>query len=243
MFGIGGGLVIVPSLIYTFKYQGADPSQIMHLAIGSSLATIVVTGISSAISHYQKGSLHFSYLKMLLPGLVFGATAGVILASNISGNYLSVVFGIFLVLIAAKIYWAKPMQVAQQPAPKSLMGIAGFAIGGISAIFGIGGGTLSVPWLHSRGCSLKQSIGTSSACSVVIAFFGAVTFAWVGRTQSNLPDWSTGFVVWPAVLCIGITSIPFSNLGTRLAHVMPDKLLKAALSTILALVGLKFILW
>lgn len=242
IFGIGGGLVVVPALIYAFNHQGVDPSVATHLAVGTSLATIIMTGASSAWAHYRRNSVHLCYFKMLLPGLIGGAILGVFVASKLTGGILGMLFGLFLIAIAAKVAFAKEAVVLQRPSSQAVMGVAGGIIGIVSALFGVGGGTLSVPWLLSRGCSFTQSVGTSSACSVFIALFGAMAFVLTGWGHSALMPWSTGFVYWPAAIGIGITSIPFARVGVKWAHALPSKTTKMAFVVVLLIVGLKF-LW
>ncbi|MCG6658642.1 sulfite exporter TauE/SafE family protein [Halomonas campisalis] len=242
LFGVGGGLIIVPALVFAFGLQGVDAAIAMHLAVGTSLATILVTGASSAWAHYQRGSIQRSWFLSLLPGLVLGAIAGVFVAGALSGGLLGTLFGLFVILVAAKMALGlgpKPGTVA----PGRLgMGVAGGVIGGVSALFGIGGGTLSVPWLSRCGASMTQAVGTSAACGLPIALFGAATFIVVGWEHPLLPAWATGFVMWPAFLGIVIASVPFARVGARLAHVLPANVLRLAFAALLTAVGLRFLL-
>lgn len=241
IFGVGGGLVIVPALVFAFEVQGVAPTVMMHLAIGTSLATIVITGASSAWGHFQRGSVHRAWFLALLPGLMLGAVAGVFVAGNLSGGLLGSLFGVFLVLVAIKMAFGLAPRPGSEAPGKPAMGAAGAVIGGVSALFGIGGGTLSVPWLSRCGASMTQAVGTSSACGLPIALFGALTFIVVGWGNPALPAWSTGFVSWPAFLGIVLASVPFARLGVRLAHVLPARILRLAFATLLLLVGLRFL--
>lgn len=242
VFGVGGGLIIVPALVFVFGLQSVEPAVTMHLAIGTSLATIVITGASSTWGHVKRGSVHRVWFLALLPGLMLGAVAGVFVAGNLSGGLLGTLFGLFVTLVAARV------ALGMAPKPNSIapgrlaMGLAGVVIGGISALFGIGGGTLTVPWLLRVGARMTDAVGTSAACGLPIAIFGTLTFVAVGWGNPALPPWSTGFVAWPAFLGIVLASVPFARLGVRLAHKLSARVLRLAFATLLAGVGLRFLL-
>ncbi|WP_111413863.1 sulfite exporter TauE/SafE family protein [Billgrantia lactosivorans] len=241
LFGVGGGLIIVPALVFAFDLQGVHPSVALHLAIGTSLATILVTGASSAWAHYQRGSVRREWFLALLPGLVLGAIAGVFVAGALSGGLLGTLFGVFVVLVALRLsLGVGPRAGRAAPGPLA-MGLAGAVIGGVSALFGIGGGTLCVPWLSRCGASMTQAVGTSAACGLPIALFGALTFIAVGWHHPSLPVGATGFVMWPAFLGIVLASVPFARLGVRLAHVLSARVLRLAFAALLLVVGLRFL--
>lgn len=242
LFGVGGGLIIVPVLALAFEWQGIAPEVLMHLAIGTSLATIVITGASSTYGHFRRSSVHKPWFMALLPGLMLGAIAGVFVADNLSGTLLGTLFGGFVLLVALKMMMGLSPKPGSQAPGKRMMMAAGAVIGTISALFGIGGGTLSVPWLSRCGATLTQAVGTSAACGVPIAVVGTLTFIFVGWGNPLLPVTATGFVLWPAFLGIILTSVPLARFGVRLAHVLPAHVLRYAFATLLILVGLRFIL-
>lgn len=242
LFGIGGGLIIVPSLVAAFAVQGVAESVSMHLAVGTSLATIVITGSSSAWGHYQRGSIKRDWFLMLLPGLLLGAVSGVFIAGSLSGGALGSLFGVFLLLVAGRMIWVKEVATGQLAPSRPVMTAAGAVIGAISALFGIGGGTLSVPWLARCGATMFQAVGTSAACGLPIALFGAATFIVTGWGEPELPPGALGFVMWPALLAIVVTSVPFARVGVRLAHYLPARLLKLAFAGLLIVVGVRFLL-
>ncbi|APE30080.1 hypothetical protein BOX17_03390 [Halomonas aestuarii] len=242
LYGVGGGLIIVPALLAAFGWQEVAPEVAMHLAVGTSLATIVVTGASSAWGHHRRGSIRRDWFLALLPGLVLGAIAGVFIAGNLSGGRLGTLFGLFVILVALKMALGRgPRPGGVQPGPAS-MGLAGAVIGGVSALFGIGGGTLSVPWLSRCGATMTQAVGTSSACGLPIALFGAATFVVVGWGNPMLPAGAVGFVMMPAFLGIVIASVPCARLGVILAHRLSARVLRLSFAALLAVVGLKFLL-
>ncbi|WP_075878633.1 sulfite exporter TauE/SafE family protein [Vreelandella massiliensis] len=242
LFGVGGGLIIVPVLAFAFELQGVAPEVLMHLAIGTSLATIVVTGASSTFGHLQKGSIHKPWFIALLPGLMLGAVAGVFVADTLSGTLLGTLFGVFVLLVAVKMALGLAPKPGTIAPGKPLMTFAGAVIGAISALFGIGGGTLSVPWFLRCGATMTQAVGTSAACGLPIALFGAVTFIIVGWSHPLVPSTATGFVMWPAFLGIVLASVPFARVGVKLAHALPGHIVRYAFAALLTLVGLRFVL-
>jgi len=242
VFGIGGGLVIVPALTYAFAEQHVPPEISMHLAIGTSLATIAVTGASSAIGHIKRGSVRRDWFLLLLPGLVLGAIAGVFVAGRLSGGALGTLFGVFLLVIAVRVIVGFNPPPGQRPPGALGMGAAGGVIGSISALFGVGGGTMSVPWLLRCGAPLPHAVGTSSACGMPIALVGATSFIVLGWGNPTLPTGASGFVLWPAFICLALTSVPFARFGVYLAHTLPPKLIRLAFGGILVTVGLRFVL-
>src|SRR5690554_5142474 len=156
LFGVGGGLIIVPALVVAFGLQGVAPEVIMHLAVGTSLATIVVTGASSAWAHHQKGSIHREWFLALLPGLLLGAIGEIFVAGALSGGVLGTLFGLFVIAVAVR------MVLDRGPVPGTVapgragMALAGGVVCGVSALFGIGGGTLCVPWLTRCGAQMTR---------------------------------------------------------------------------------------
>lgn len=242
LFGVGGGIIIVPVLVFAFGLQNIAPEIIMHLAIGTSLATIVVTGASSALGHYRRGSIHRPWFKALLPGLMLGAIGGVFIAGNLSGTVLGMLFGIFVLLLAAKMVFGLTPKPGSLVPGKAAMTVAGGLVGAISALFGIGGGAMTVPWLSRCGATMTQAVGTSAACGLPIAAVGAITFVVVGWGNPLLPAWASGFVMWPAFFGIVVTSVPFARIGVKFAHILPAHVLRFSFATLLAVVGLRFIL-
>ena len=242
LFGIGGGLVIVPVLVYSFKLQGLSPEILTHLAVGTSLATIVVTSLSSIRAHHEKGAVQWRIFLLLTIGILMGAWFGVFTAVQMSGLMLQTALGVFAVLIAAKMWFGfKPGDGSHLPA-KPLMVAAGSFIGWASSIFGIGGGTMSVPFLRKCNLDMTESIATSAACGLPIALTGAAANMYMGRGNELLPALTTGFVYWPAFIGIVLTSMLFARLGAKLAHSLPADRLQKCFSVFLLLVGLDFLL-
>ncbi|WP_024951085.1 sulfite exporter TauE/SafE family protein [Cobetia crustatorum] len=241
LFGIGGGLIIVPVLAAAFVLQGVAPDVLMHLAIGTSLATIVVTSLSSARAHHERGAVRLDWLKRLLPGLMIGTGLGVVLASALSGEVLELLFGCFVLLVALKM--GLNLRIGQMAQAPGRIGqfVGGGSVGVVSALFGIGGGTVMVPMLTSWQARMTEAVGTAAAAGFPIALVAALTNIVVGWQAPGLPEHTLGYVHWGAWLGIVLVSVPFARVGARLAHALPVLLLRRMFALILAVVGLRFL--
>jgi hypothetical protein len=242
LLGVGGGLIIVPVLAWIFHGQQVADAIVMHLAIGTSLATIVVTSISSVRAHHQRGAVLWPVVWQLTPGIVIGAWLGAVVADALPSRVLGKIFAVFVLAVAAQ------MAFGAKPAPhRGLPGAVGMAatggvIGGVSAIVGIGGGSLTVPFLTWCNTSMRQAVATSAACGLPIALAGAIGFIITGLNASSLPPWSLGYVYGPALVGVAFASMLSAPLGARLAHTLPTETLKKVFAIFLALVGTKMLL-
>lgn len=242
LFGIGGGLVIVPVLIFSFGLQGVDPEVAAHLAVGTSLATIVFTSISSVRSHHARGGVRWEIFRPMTVGIVLGAMLGAWTASLLSGPVLELIIGVFVILVALKMLLnVNPKPGRDVPGPTGL-GSAGATIGWASAIFGIGGGTLTVPFLNWCNVRMQQAVGTSAACGLPIAVAGAATNIVTGWQQPQLPEFSVGFIYLPALIGIVLTSVLFARFGAELAHRLDAAMLKRIFAVLLIIVGIRFLI-
>ena len=242
LFGIGGGLVIVPVLIFSFGFVGVSPEIAAHLAIGTSLATIVFTSISSIRTHHQHQAVRWELFRPLTVGIVGGAVVGAWTASLLSGPALETIIGAFAILVALKmILEVNPKPGRDVPGTTGL-GVAGGFIGWASAIIGIGGGTISVPYLTWCNVKMQQAVGTSAALGLPIALAGATANIWTGWGHPGLPEMSLGFIYLPALIGIVVTSVFFARIGAKLAHKLDGRLLKRIFAIVLIIVGLRFLL-
>ncbi len=242
LFGVGGGIIIVPVLVFSFTAQGVDPHVLTHLAVGTSLATIVFTSINSVLEHHRKGAVRWPIFAWMTLGILLGAGLGSLTAAAIQGPMLQKVIGVFAIVVAIQMgLELKPKTSLTVPGKPGLTA-AGGVIGWASAIFGIGGGTLTVPFLTWRSVPMQQAVATSSACGLPIAAVSALSFMVIGWHQSGLPQWSLGFVYLPAMAGIAITSMFFARFGARLAHQLPPRLLKRLFALLLLCVGASFLL-
>jgi uncharacterized membrane protein YfcA len=242
LLGVGGGLVIVPALALFFASQGFAAETLMHFAVGTSLATIIPTSISSLLAHHRRGSIHWQTVRGLVPGIIPGALAGAWLARQVSSPGLAVLFGVFEILVAVHLLIGKQAGAHRALPGVAGLGLAGTVIGGISAMLGIGGGTLSVPFLLWNRVDIRTAVGTAATCGLPIAIAGAVGFAISGWDVADQAGLNTGFIYWPAVFLIALASVPMAPLGARLAHSLPHKILQRVFALFLTLIGLKMIL-
>lgn len=243
LFGVGGGLIIVPLLYLVFTRMGYDPEVVMHIALGTSLATIIVTSISSLMAHHKNGAVIWPVFKNLAPGLVLGSFLGAGIAGLLSGAHLQLIIGVFAIWVAYTMFiGAKKVIDQDKSLPSTSKQVcAGTGIGVASAIFGIGGGSLTVPFLNHYGVVMQKAVGTSAACGLPIAIAGALGFMFFGMKEHiNVPN-SIGFVHIYAF--IGISSMSFftAKLGAKVAHALSPSALKKCFAVLLFSVGLFFI--
>jgi uncharacterized membrane protein YfcA len=242
LLGIGGGLVIVPMLTFVFTGQGVAHAHILHLALGTSLASIMFTSVSSLMSHHKRGAVIWPVVFKITPGILFGTFLGTWVASGLSTNFLKGFFALFL------FYAATQMLLGMKPAPaREIPGTAGiFTAGSIIGIFsslvGIGGGTLSVPFLMWCNTLVHKAIGTSAAIGFPIAVAGALGYIVNGLGTNGLPPWSLGFVHLGALAGISAASVCTAPLGARLAHALPVGRLKKIFAALLYVVGARMVL-
>jgi len=242
LLGIGGGIIIVPVLALVFRNQGVPIDVLMHVSIGTSLATIVVTSLSSIRAHQKRGAIDWSVFRRITPGIILGALLGSVLADAIPGAELRIVFAIFMFLVATQ------MMIAGTPAPHrklpqrpGMLG-AGVVIGTISALMGVGGGSMSVPFLTWCNVHIRQAVATSAAIGLPIALAGTAGFMITGWGTEARPPWSVGYVNLPAFTGIVAASILFAPLGAKLAHTIPPKLLKRIFAVLLYVLGIRMLL-
>ncbi|WP_434457601.1 sulfite exporter TauE/SafE family protein [Stutzerimonas urumqiensis] len=242
LFGVGGGLIIVPVLVISFTAQGVDPSVLTHLAVGTSLATIVFTSINSVREHHRKGAVRWSLFVWLTLGIVGGTAIGAFTASTIQGPMLQKIIGVFAIIMAVQMALDYKPKASRDVPGKPGLTVAGVVIGWASAIFGIGGGSLTVPFLTWRSVPMQQAVATSSATGMPIALFGALSFLYLGWGHDDLPEWSLGYVYLPAMVGIALTSMFFARFGARLAHRLSPRVLKRLFALLLLGVGLNFLI-
>jgi uncharacterized membrane protein YfcA len=239
LLGVGGGLIIVPVLIMLLHANGLAAGLEPQLALGTSLASILFTSLSSVRAHHRHGAVEWPLVRRIAPGIVLGTLAGAGLATQMPTTALKVFFVAFL------FYAATQMWLDFKPAPhRKLPGragtaLAGGAIGAVSSWVGIGGGTLSVPFMLWHNVPLHRAIATSAAIGFPIAFAGAAGYVLGGLKLSGLPAGSLGFVYLPALAGIVVGSVLTAPLGARTAHRLPVRPLKRAFALLLLALALR----
>ena len=241
LFGLGGGAIIVPLLIFSFAARGMPHEIITHLAIGTSLATIIFTALSSIYTHHQKLAIRWDIVINLVPGILIGGLLGGLFAISLNGVLLQLLFGIFLVVVALQLLLYKP-DVSGRNLPNIFgMSASGSCIGGVSAVFGIGGGTLTVPFLTLFGVKIHQAVGTAAACGLPIALAATLAYVTASVNDIVMPEGSYGFVFVPALLGIIVASLPCARLGALLAHKVNAQKLRIGFAWVTMVLGVRFI--
>jgi len=238
LLGIGGGSLMVPVLVMLFAAQGFPSGEVMHLALGTSMATIFFTSISSVRTHHAHGAVIWPIVARITPGIIVGTLLGTHVASLVPTKALALIFTLFIGYVSVQmIINLKPQ--AHRDLPGALgTGLVGAGIGFISCLVAIGGGVLSVPFMTWCNVKMQNAIGTSAAIGFPIALGGAVGYIWNGWGVSNLPAASLGFVYLPAMVGVAAVSVMTAPIGARLTHQLPVKTLKRVFAAILlALAG------
>ncbi|MGE4292547.1 MAG: sulfite exporter TauE/SafE family protein [Desulfovibrio sp.] len=242
LFGIGGGLVIVPMLVLAFEWQGMDPNLIMKVALGTSLATIIFTSVSSTLAHNKRGAVLWKVVLGIAPGILIGTFLGAYSAHWLPTKFLQIFFTAFLYYVAWTMFTGK-----KPPASRTLPGNAGMFgagnfIGLISSWVGIGGGTLSVPFLLWCNTSIHAAIGTASAIGFFIAVSGTLGYVLGGWGVVGVPGPSLGYISIPVMLGIVCVSVLTAPLGAKLAHSLDTKKLKRIFACLLIVVATRMLL-
>lgn len=238
LLGVGGGLVIVPVLSLLFALQGIAPAHVMQLAVGTSLATIVFTSLSSVFAHQRRGAVDWPVMLQLTAGIVPGAWSGGVLAVLLGGPLLALLFGVFEIMVAAQMLLGRAPSAQRRFPAASRNVLAGLAIGTVSSVLGIGGGTLTVPWLVWHNVDVRRAVATSAACGLPIALAGAFGFLLAGLDQPGLPAGSSGYLYWPVVIAVSAASVLSAPFGARLAHRIERRRLKAVFGVFIGALGL-----
>ncbi|TQV89120.1 sulfite exporter TauE/SafE family protein [Aliikangiella coralliicola] len=225
LLGIGGGFVVVPVLIWALPAAGVSVEHVAHFAIGTSLLSICVTAISSARAHHKKQAVDWRLFAIIAPGLVIGSLAGAALAAVLSGRLLIIVFVTGAILTAIYLLSGHKPKAHPTESRWPFFSYGNFT-GVVSALIGIGGGSVLVPFLVYKGKSMVQSVGTAAACGFPIALFGALGYGISGWQQKINVEYSTGYLYWPAFFGIVVFSSLSAPLGAKLAHFVSEQRLK-----------------
>ncbi|MXN65595.1 TSUP family transporter [Stappia sp. GBMRC 2046] len=240
LLGVGGGIVIVPVLYHMLTALGVGENVVMHVAVGTSLATILATGTSSALAHYKRGSVDLDLLKRWCIPIAVGVIAGTIIGGNVSGMVLSLIFATVALLVAINMIFRKDgIALAGQLPGTPLKELLGLLIGGISVMMGIGGGTLSVPILTLFSYPIRKAVGTASAIGLIIAVPGTIGAIYYGLGVEGRPSWSLGYVNLIGFLLIIPASTLSAPWGARIAHAINPRALKIVFALFLGFTGLR----
>ncbi|MEM6812022.1 MAG: sulfite exporter TauE/SafE family protein [Pseudomonadota bacterium] len=241
LFGIGGGLIIVPGLYYTFTLLGYDETHLMHVAIGTSLATIMATGLSSSYAHCKKGSVDFNLIQQISPGLVSGVILGTMIAAKVDSLWLKSFFVPALIILAMLMLF-KPKGNIQSSLPAwPITTSISIVIGFVSSLMGIGGAALNVPFMSLHRVTIHKAIGSAAAMGILISIIGSVGFIVIGTLEqaTALPPFTIGYINWLALLIIMPITILMAPVGVNFAHRVPVNRLKKIFSIFLFFLALR----
>lgn len=242
LLGIGGGLVIVPMLTFVFTSQGVAHDVILHMALGTSLASILFTSVSSMRSHHKHQAVVWQVVYRITPGILVGTFLGTWIAAMLSTNFLKGFFGVFLYYVATQMLMGiKPKSTREIPGTAGIF-TAGNIIGIFSSLVGIGGGTLSVPFLVWCNTKIHKAIGTSAAIGFPIAIAGTLGYIINGLGVEHLPAMSIGFINLVALAGIVAASVLTAPVGVKLAHSLPIDKLKKIFALLLYVVGTRMLI-
>jgi len=240
LLGVGGGIVIVPALYHIFGYLGIDDSVRMHLAVGTSLATIIPTSIRSVLAHRERGSFDKTLFMAWVPGIVVGVMLGTWLANLAEFSMLTLVFATVALLVSGYMALGNPAWKLADGLPANPgNSLIASVVGSISAMMGIGGGTLSVPILNAYGVPIHRSVGTAAGFGLVIAVPGTLGFIIGGWGNPALPDFSFGFVNWLGFVLIVPATVLMVPTGAKLAHSLSQTGLRRAFAVFLGFTALR----
>jgi uncharacterized protein len=245
LLGIGGGMVMVPMLVFVFTAKHFPAEHMMHLALATAMATIVFTSASSVRAHHRHAAVDWAVVRAMAPGIVAGSLGASLVAGFIPTRPLAVFFTAFMFYAAAQMFFeVRPKASRQLPGAVGLFGV-GAGIGAVSSVLAAGGAFLSIPFLAWCNVALKRAIGTAAANGFPIAAAGTVGYVSHGLTVEGLPAGCVGYVYLPALALIVLTSIPMAPLGARLAHRLPVWRLRVLFSLVLLALALRMLanLW
>lgn len=241
LLGIGGGAAMVPVLAFVYAAKGFDPAQVVHLALGTSMATILFTSVSSVRAHHSHGAVDWAIVKRMAPGIVIGTFGGALLASVLDVRLLTVVFTLLIYYISAQMLFGKKPEAGAAPMTKAGLNLSSAIIGVISSLTATGGAALVVAYLVKRGIAIHRAIGSAAAIGWPLAAAGTAGFLVTGFTQPGLPQYSLGFIYLPALAGIVVASMSLAPLGARLAHRTPGALLKKIFAAVLFTLATKML--
>jgi uncharacterized membrane protein YfcA len=226
LLGVGGGAIIIPLLAWLFEAQGVPREHLLHLAVGTSMATILFTSISSVRAHAARGVVRWDVAKAMTPGIVVGGLAGSAAAGGFSTLVLALAFTVIVYVAGANILLDRQPKPGRSLPGKAGMFAAGFVISGVSALVALGGAFMSVPFMIWCNVNVREAIGTAAFIGFPIAVVGTLGYMATGWSAASLPPWSAGYVYLPAVLGICAASMLVAPLGARASHRLPTRMLK-----------------
>lgn len=241
MFGVGGGLILVPVLMFLFDLQHFPAEHVMLLALGTSMAAILFTSLASLRAHHRHGAVVWRVVRNITPGILLGTGIGASLAAYIPTRGLAIFFTLFVYTVAAQILFDFRPHAARQLPGAAGMTLAGMLTGCLSSLVSIGGGSIVVPFLVWCNITLRNAIGTSAAIGFPVAVGGTIGYVVTGMNNSWLPTYSLGFVYLPALFWIALASMITAPLGAKATHHMNTGLLRKLFALLLLALATKLL--
>ncbi len=242
LFGIGGGTLLVPVLLFLFDAQHFPAGHLLHLALGTSMANILFTSLASMRKHHQHGAVNWRVVRNITPGILIGTGIGALFATSISPHSLGIFFALFVYFAAAQILFDARPHAARQLPGMAGMTLTGVLTGWLSSLVSIGGGTVVVPFLLWCNISLRNAIGTSAAIGFPVAVGGTIGYVVTGMSINFLPAYSLGFVYLPALFWVALASVITAPLGAKATHHMKVGLLRKLFAVLLIALATKLLL-
>ena len=241
LLGISGGMITVPCLFYLFRLADYPQAYVMHMSIATSLAAMILNTASAAWAHNKRGAVLWNVVKKMVPGLIIGSVIGALIATRLSGVFLEVVFGVFLLFTSYFFFRKKPPSHETHKLPQtSVFMSVNACVGAVANILGIGGGTLTVPLLMAFRINDKKAIGSSSVASFVVSCLGSISYLIFGWGDLPTPE-NLGLINLPAFAIIGVTTLFLAPVGVKLTHQLPSDVVRKIFGVILVVTGLSLI--
>jgi uncharacterized protein len=242
--GLGGGIILIPSLLAWFKYKAIFPNHAMQIATNTSIAILFCTCLSNAYQYYQNKLINWKMVKSFLPGLILGIAGGSILANFLDTSALEKSFAIFLFAIVLHLLWPEKKQIKQHHASVYTLFLVSICTGFLAPMFGIGGGILMIPFFHAQGLMLLEAIGSSVFCLLPVATISLISNHIMGYLNHTMPLTtlsSIGFVYWPGLLCIAPISMITAPIGAKIAKKTNIIIIKRILALIIFLTSIQLL--
>lgn len=246
LLGIGGGIVVVPALVFIFHHEHVPNAVVMQLAVGTSLAIMVATTLRSLISHTSHSHHHDLFLKMakiMLPGVFVGVIVGAIIADFVHSDVLRIIFGVLVLFVAVRLLFFSQTKGVDRnlPGPWWLR-FSAVIMGALSGMLGIGGGTTVIPYMLHYQVKLRAALQIAISAGLVVACVGSIVYVFSGLNAQGLPPQTIGYIYWPACVGTALGSVLLAPFGTQLSYYLPASLLKKLFALLMVLIGFHMIL-
>ena len=242
LLGVGGGGILVPILTSFFMYQGMAGDHLVHLALGTAMASMIITSVSSVRAHASRGAVEWRAVKAIAPGIVLGSFLTTFVAAELSSVYIAIFFSLFMALIAGQLFFNWSPRPSPQGENFNRSFFAGAGIGAVSALAAVGGGFLAVAFLTYKNLAIKRAIGTSAAIGLCIAIAGTCGYMISGWPQTASVSYSLGFIYLPAFLAISLASLIAAPYGVLWSHRLPAPVLKKIFAMVALVLSVKMFL-